>query len=207
MRLISRLRAALDVELDRHADAGRRHDGGQDPQQVEQQREVALLQGVEEVAVPDVEPERDADIGRGGEGEARGQRPGDQAIARCRPIATGNDGKGPYRAVWRVQVTSPRASGPVLPDRGPPDRSCVRLMHTGSGGTPGPIGRRLHPMNLVLAMPQHLGHGSGQAVGESKGHELNRLRRIEVRQVTSGMPTSGSSHDDERAPSAALGAG
>ena len=57
------LQAALDVELDGDADAGRDDDRGQDPQQVEQQVEVALLERVEEVAVPEVEPERDADVG------------------------------------------------------------------------------------------------------------------------------------------------
>ena len=66
------LQAALEMELDGDADAGRRRRWRPGPTGDEQQREVLLLQRIEEVAVPDVEPQRDADVAR--HRERRGPR-------------------------------------------------------------------------------------------------------------------------------------
>ncbi len=50
------LQPPLDVELDRHRHAGRHDDGRQDPEQLHELPDVTLVERVEEVAVPDVQP-------------------------------------------------------------------------------------------------------------------------------------------------------
>src|SRR5262245_21640068 len=99
------------MELDRDADARRADDGRQHPQQLEQQGQILLLERVEEVAVPYVEPERDADIAGGDQRQPARDQPGEESVSRCGPIATRNDEEVPYGAMRRVQVS-----------RGSPDR-------------------------------------------------------------------------------------
>ena len=67
------LQATADVQMDGDGHPRRRHDRGQDIELLDQHRGVALLQGIEEVAIPDVEPQRDADIDGAEHHHARGQ--------------------------------------------------------------------------------------------------------------------------------------
>jgi hypothetical protein len=57
------LQSPLDVELDGHRDAGRNDYGRQHPQESHEFDDITLVERIEEVAVPDIEPQRDADIG------------------------------------------------------------------------------------------------------------------------------------------------
>ena len=88
------LQAAADMQVDGDGHPRRHHDRRQHVELLDQHRGVALLQGIEEIAIPDVEPERDADIDGAEHHHARGQRPGDHPVAGRRPVARGKSGEG-----------------------------------------------------------------------------------------------------------------
>ena len=49
----------------------------------------------------------------------------------------------------------------------------------------------IYARQRIVLEPQSLDDVPGKAVGEAKGHELNRLGRVEVRQVAPRVPASG----------------